>query len=108
MSTTVADARFAKPLDHDLIRQLARHHKALITVEQGAKGGFGAMVLHDLANQGAFDRGLAVRTMTLPDRFIDHASPAAMYAEAGLTAVDIAATAMEAAGVVHKLDKVTR
>lgn len=108
VSTTVADARFAKPLDHDLIRQLARHHKALITVEQGAKGGFGAMVLHDLANQGAFDRGLAVRTMTLPDRFIDHASPAAMYAEAGLTAVDIAATAMEAAGVVHKLDKVTR
>ncbi|WP_420863953.1 1-deoxy-D-xylulose-5-phosphate synthase [Algirhabdus cladophorae] len=103
VSTTVADARFAKPLDRGLIHQLARHHKALITVEQGAKGGFGAMVLHDLANQGAFDRGLSVRTMTLPDRFIDHASPAAMYVDAGLTAVDIAATAMQAAGVIGKL-----
>jgi len=99
---TVADARFAKPLDRRLIHQLARHHKALVTVEQGAAGGFGAMVLQDLANQGAFDRGLAIRTMTLPDRFIDQASPEAMYAEAGLTAVDIAATALQAAGLFEK------
>ncbi|WP_208350650.1 1-deoxy-D-xylulose-5-phosphate synthase [Pseudaestuariivita rosea] len=100
VSCTVADARFAKPLDAAMIHQLARHHKALITVEQGAKGGFGAMVLHDLANHGAFDRGVSVRTMTLPDRFIDQASPVAMYADAGLTAIDIAAMAMQAAGVM--------
>jgi 1-deoxy-D-xylulose-5-phosphate synthase len=98
VSVTVADARFAKPLDHDLIEQLARHHAALITVEQGAQGGFGAHVLHHLANKGALDRGLRVRTMTLPDRFIDHASPEDMYADAGLTAGDIAATALEALG----------
>jgi 1-deoxy-D-xylulose-5-phosphate synthase len=102
VTATVADARFAKPLDRRLIHQLARHHKALVTVEQGAAGGFGAMVLQDLANQGAFDRGLAIRTMTLPDRFIDQASPEAMYAEAGLTAVDIAATALQAAGLFEK------
>ncbi|MEL6607324.1 MAG: 1-deoxy-D-xylulose-5-phosphate synthase [Pseudomonadota bacterium] len=99
ISVTIADARFAKPLDKALIRRLARDHRALITVEQGAQGGFGAMVLHELANSGGFDRGLAVRTMTLPDRFIDHASPAAMYADAGLTATDIAATALQAVGV---------
>ena len=100
VSVTIADARFAKPLDRRMIFQLARHHRALITVEQGAQGGFGAMVLHALADAGAFDRGLAVRTMTLPDRFIDQASPAAMYADAGLTATDIAATALQAAGVM--------
>ena len=99
VSTTIADARFAKPLDHALIRQLLRHHKALITIEQGARGGFGAMVLHDLANDGLLDGRCQIRTMTLPDRFIDQASPAAMYADAGLTAVDIAATAMQAAGI---------
>ena len=98
ISCTVADARFAKPLDHDLIRQLASHHRALITIEQGSEGGFGAMVLHYLANSGLLDGKLAVRTMTLPDRFIDQASPAAMYADAGLTAVDIAASAMQAIG----------
>ena len=98
LSATVADARFAKPLDRDLIRQLLRHHKALITVEQGARGGFGAMVLHDLANDGLLDGRCQLRTMTLPDRFIEQAAPDAMYAEAGLTAVDIAATAAEAAG----------
>ena len=98
ISCTVADARFAKPLDHDLIRQLASHHRALITIEQGSEGGFGAMVLHYLANSGLLDGKLAVRTMTLPDRFIDQASPAAMYADAGLTAVDIAASAMQAVG----------
>lgn len=98
ISCTVADARFAKPLDHDLIRQLASNHRALITIEQGSEGGFGAMVLHYLANSGLLDGKLAVRTMTLPDRFIDQASPAAMYVDAGLTAVDIAASAMQAVG----------
>jgi 1-deoxy-D-xylulose-5-phosphate synthase len=96
ISATVADARFSKPLDTGLIDQLARHHQALITVEQGAVGGFGAHVLHYLANAGQLEGGLAVRTMTLPDRFIDQASPAAMYAEAGLTAADIARTAKAA------------
>ncbi|MBK5927943.1 1-deoxy-D-xylulose-5-phosphate synthase [Rhodobaculum claviforme] len=99
VSATVADARFAKPLDTDLIAQLVAHHGALITVEQGAEGGFGAQVLHWLARTGRLDRGLAVRTMTLPDRFIDHASPARMYAEAGLTSGDIVATALGAMGV---------
>ncbi|MEM1303199.1 MAG: transketolase C-terminal domain-containing protein, partial [Pseudomonadota bacterium] len=98
VSVTIADARFAKPLDKALIHQLARHHKAMITVEQGAQGGFGAMVLHELANAGVFDRGFALRTMTLPDRFIDQASPAAMYADAGLTATDITATTLQAIG----------
>ena len=83
-----------------LIGQLARHHKALITVEQGATGGFGALVLHHLADHGALDRGLRIRTMTLPDSFIDHASPAEMYAAAGLTARHIAMKATEALGVV--------
>ncbi len=99
VSVTVADARFAKPLDTDLIAQLARHHEVLITVEQGATGGFGAHVLHHLANSGGLDHGLKVRTMTLADRFIDHASPEAMYADAGLTAGDIAAVALRALGV---------
>lgn len=98
ISVTVADARFAKPLDTALIRKLAKSHRALITIEQGAQGGFGAMVLHELANTGQLDGRLAVRTMTLPDRFIDQAAPDAMYADAGLTATDIAATAMQAVG----------
>ncbi len=107
VTATIADARFAKPLDHALIRQLIRHHKALITVEQGAQGGFGAMVLHYLANEGLLDGRCAIRTMTLPDRYIDHAAPDAMYAEAGLTAVDIAAMAMQAAGIEVKRSGVT-
>jgi 1-deoxy-D-xylulose-5-phosphate synthase len=89
ISVTVADARFAKPLDTDLIDQLGRHHAAVVTVEQGAAGGFGAMVLQYLANSGGLDHGLRLRTMTLPDRFIDQASPAKMYEEAGLTVADI-------------------
>ena len=92
VSVTVADARFAKPLDTDLINQLVRHHAALITVEQGAAGGFGAQVLQYLANSGGMDHGLRMRTMTLPDRFIDQAGPAAMYADAGLTVADIVRT----------------
>ena len=99
LSVTLADARFAKPLDKALINRLARKHKVLITAEQGAQGGFGAMVLHHLANEGWLDGNLAVRTMTLPDRFIDQAAPDAMYADAGLTATDIAATALQAANV---------
>ena len=99
VSVTIADARFAKPLDHAMIRQLVKHHKAVVTVEQGAQGGFGAMVLHMLANEGLLGRSCQLRTVTLPDRFINQASPDAMYADAGMTAVDIAATAMEAAGV---------
>lgn len=99
LSVTVADARFAKPLDHALIRDLARKHRVLITVEQGAQGGFGAMVLHHLANAGWLDGDLAVRTVTLPDRFINQAAPDAMYADAGMTACDIAAMALQAAKV---------
>ena len=89
ISTTVADARFAKPLDTALIDQLVRHHGTVVTVEQGAQGGFGALVLHYLANSGQLDGGVSLRTMTLPDRFIDHAAPAAMYRDAGLTRADI-------------------
>jgi 1-deoxy-D-xylulose-5-phosphate synthase len=98
VSVTIADARFAKPLDQAMIRKLVKNHNAVITVEQGSQGGFGAMVLHMLANEGLLDGRCQVRTMTLPDRFIDHAAPDAMYADAGLTAVDIAATGIQAAG----------
>ena len=107
VSVTLADARFAKPLDRDLIRQLLRHHRALVTVEQGARGGFGAMVLHDLANDGLLDGRCQVRTVTLPDRFIDQAAPDAMYADAGMTAIDIAAMALEAAGVTGQRVRLT-
>ena len=96
ISTTVADARFAKPLDEDLILRLAREHEVLITVEEGAMGGFGAFVLQMLAEKGALDRGLKIRTMHLPDIFQDHNSPMAMYDEAGLNAKHIAAKAIEA------------
>ena len=84
LSTTVADARFAKPLDHDLIRQLARHHEVLVTIEEGSVGGFGSHVLQFLANEGLLDGGLRVRSLVMPDIFMDHASPDAMYARAGL------------------------
>tara|TARA_R110002020_G_scaffold176756_10_gene369238 strand:- start:1976 stop:3913 length:1938 start_codon:yes stop_codon:yes gene_type:complete len=106
VSVTLADARFAKPLDLDLVLQLAANHAALVTVEQGAQGGFGSMVMHALARAGAFDRGLAVRNICLPDRFIQQASPAEMYAEAGMTAQDIAATALAALGRVRKPGRV--
>jgi len=98
-STTVADARFAKPLDVDLILRLAREHEVLITVEEGAVGGFGAFVLHALAEHGALDRGLKVRTLTLPDIFQDHDKPEAMYVEAGLDADGILRAALGALGV---------
>ncbi|MCF1710680.1 1-deoxy-D-xylulose-5-phosphate synthase [Tabrizicola sp. J26] len=96
ISVTVADARFAKPLDTALIDQLVRHHGVVVTIEQGSQGGFGAHVLHYLANSGQLDRGVSLRTMTLPDRFIDQASPDAMYRDAGLTRADIAQTVWNA------------
>ncbi len=98
LSTTVADARFAKPLDEELTSRLAREHEVLITIEEGAVGGFGAFVLHHLAKSGGLDTGLKIRTMTLPDIFQDQDSPAKMYEAAGLTARHIAATAIEALG----------
>jgi 1-deoxy-D-xylulose-5-phosphate synthase len=98
LSTTVADARFAKPLDTDLVRRLAREHEVLITIEEGAIGGFAAQVLQDLAMTGLLDHGLKIRPLILPDRFIDHASPARQYEQAGLDARGIVATALAALG----------
>jgi 1-deoxy-D-xylulose-5-phosphate synthase len=89
LSATVADARFAKPLDKELVDQLARHHEVLITVEEGSVGGFGSFVLQHLAASGRLDRGLKVRTLTLPDEFIDHDKPDIMYRKAGLDAASI-------------------
>jgi 1-deoxy-D-xylulose-5-phosphate synthase len=98
LATTVADARFAKPLDVDLVLRLARDHEVLITVEEGTIGGFGSFVLQALAEHGALDRGLKVRSLVLPDVFLDHDSPAAMYAKAGLDAKGIVAKVFEALG----------
>ena len=97
-STTVADARFAKPLDEDLLLRLAREHEVLITIEEGAMGGFGAFCLQALAAHGALDRGLKIRTLTLPDTFQDHEKAEIQYAQAGLDADSIARTALEALG----------
>ena len=98
LSTTVADARFAKPLDRDLIRQLARHHDVLITIEEGAIGGFGSHVMHFLASEALLDQGLRVRPMVLPDLWMEQASPDAMYARAGLDRVGIVSTVFSALG----------
>jgi 1-deoxy-D-xylulose-5-phosphate synthase len=98
LSTTVADARFAKPLDVDLLLRLAREHELLLTIEEGAIGGFGAHVLQALAEHGVLDGGLKVRSMVLPDVFIDQDSPAAMYAQAGLDAKGIVVKAFAALG----------
>jgi 1-deoxy-D-xylulose-5-phosphate synthase len=99
ISTTVADARFAKPLDSDMILDLARNHELLITIEEGAIGGFGAHVLNFLADQGALDKtGFKARSMILPDRFIDHDTPPAMYARAGLDATGIVAKVFDVFG----------
>ena len=98
LSTTVADARIAKPLDEALIAQLAKNHEVLITIEEGARGGFGAFVLHSLAERGLLDNGLRIRTLTLPDVFQDHDSPEKMYEFAGLDARSIAASAIKALG----------
>ena len=97
-STTVADARFAKPFDAALVEQLARHHGVMVIVEEGAVGGFGAAVMQHLSARGLLDGGLKLRLMTLPDRFIDHGTPAGQIIEAGLSAKDIVGTALEALG----------
>jgi 1-deoxy-D-xylulose-5-phosphate synthase len=86
LSATVADARFAKPLDEGLVRQLCRHHEVVVTLEEGSAGGFGAQVLHFLARDGLLDEGVKIRTLTLPDRFIEHDKPERMYEQAGLDA----------------------
>ncbi|PWJ85432.1 1-deoxy-D-xylulose-5-phosphate synthase [Pseudaminobacter salicylatoxidans] len=91
LSTTVADARFAKPLDEDLVRRLATSHEVLLTVEEGAVGGFASHVLHFLAKEGLLDSGLKVRPLVMPDEFTDHAKPEKMYADSGL----------DSAGIVH-------
>jgi 1-deoxy-D-xylulose-5-phosphate synthase len=98
LSTTVADARFCKPLDEALVRRLAAEHEVLITIEEGAIGGFAAHVLQFLALSGMLDAGLKIRPMTLPDKFIDHDNPALQYDEAGLNAKHIVATALSALG----------
>ncbi|WP_375203414.1 1-deoxy-D-xylulose-5-phosphate synthase [Hyphococcus sp.] len=99
VSTTVADARFAKPLDHDLIMRLVREHEVLITIEEGSRGGFGAFVLHFLSDAGLLDSGVKIRTMHLPDVFQDQDSPAKMYDQARLNAVHIVERAREALGM---------
>ncbi|MEP4979232.1 1-deoxy-D-xylulose-5-phosphate synthase [Ascidiaceihabitans sp.] len=99
ITPTIADARFAKPLDRNLILELAANHEALITIEEGAVGGFGSHVAQLLAEEGVFDIGLKYRSMVLPDTFIDHANPADMYAEAKLNASDIEAKVLHTLGV---------
>lgn len=99
LTSTVVDARSAKPLDREPIGRLARHHEALITIEEGAIGGFGSHVLHFLAEEDLLDRGLKVRALTLPDRFVDHDTPEAIYRSAGLDAEAIEAAACRAMGV---------
>jgi 1-deoxy-D-xylulose-5-phosphate synthase len=98
LSTTVADARFAKPLDTDLVLRLAREHEVLVTIEEGSIGGFGSFVLQALADHGALENGLKIRSMVLPDAFIDQDAPNAMYAKAGLDAKGIVAKVFEALG----------
>jgi 1-deoxy-D-xylulose-5-phosphate synthase len=99
LTATVVDARFAKPLDEELILRLARDHECLITIEEGSVGGFGGFVLQMLAERGALDRGLKVRTLTLPDLFQDQDKPELMYAQAHLDAEAIVRTALTALGV---------
>jgi 1-deoxy-D-xylulose-5-phosphate synthase len=103
LSTTVADARFAKPLDHDLIRQLARHHEVLLTVEEGSSGGFGSHVLEFLAREGLLDHGLKVRPLVLPDAFLDHGKPEAMLEAAGLNASGIVSAVVAALGTAQSV-----
>ena len=104
-STTVADARFAKPFDREMVLRLAKEHEALITIEEGAVGGFGGHVLQFLANEGALDNGLKFRSMTLPDIFINHDKPEKQYEIAGLCRPDIVATAMHALGEPSAADQ---
>jgi len=109
LSTTVADARFAKPLDTGLVLRLAREHEVLVTIEEGSIGGFGTYVMQTLAEEGALDRGgLKVRMMVLPDSFVDQDSPNAMYAKAGLDAKGIVTKVFEALGRDAKVAPVRR
>ena len=108
LSTTVADARFVKPLDGDLVRRLAREHEVLITIEEGAVGGFAAAVFQFLAMEGLLDNGLKVRPMILPDRFILHDKPELQYEDAGLNARHIVATALTALGRAEEAAKTLR
>ncbi|MCA0451966.1 MAG: 1-deoxy-D-xylulose-5-phosphate synthase, partial [Proteobacteria bacterium] len=102
LSATLADMRFLKPLDLDLMLRLARSHEVVLTVEEGGLGGFAAAVLQALANAGALDAGLKIRALTLPDRLIDHDTPERQYAEAGLDARSIANAALTALGRAEK------
>ena len=101
ITPTIADARFAKPLDRDLILSLAENHDAMITIEEGAIGGFGSHVSQLLADEGVFDRGFKYRSMVLPDTFIDHANPSDMYAAAGLNADDIETKVLDILGIAQ-------
>jgi 1-deoxy-D-xylulose-5-phosphate synthase len=101
ITPTIADARFAKPLDREMILGLAGDHEALITIEEGAVGGFGSHVAQLLAEEGVFDNGLKYRSMVLPDTFIDHASPADMYADAAMNASDIEAKVLDVLGIAR-------
>jgi 1-deoxy-D-xylulose-5-phosphate synthase len=98
LPATVADARFAKPLDTELVDRLARSHEILLTIEEGSVGGFGAQVLQHLSDSANLDRGFKVRCLTLPDRFVEHGKPDVMYREAGLDAAGIVATVFKALG----------
>ena len=104
LSTTVADARFAKPLDEDLIRRLATGHEVLLTIEEGSTGGFAAHVLQFLANEGLLENGLKVRVMTMPDEFIDHNKPDTQYEMAGLKAPHIVANVLAVLGRADEAD----
>ncbi len=106
LSTTVADARFAKPLDFDLVRRLARAHEVIITIEEGAIGGFATQVLHALATAGLLDAGLKIRPLVFPDRFIGHDTPQRQYENAGLDAAHIVATALAALGQAQAVQPV--
>ena len=108
LSTTVADARFAKPLDEDLVRRLVLNHEVLITVEEGSIGGFGSFVLHSLARQGLLDRGVTIRPMTLPDRFQDHDKPALQYESAGLDSEHVVAEVLATLGVADPAEMPAR
>ncbi len=108
LPATVADARFAKPLDTGLIDQLVRHHEVLVTIEEGAIGGFGSHVLGHLSETGRLDQGMKVRTMKLPDIFIEHDKPEKMYEQAGLNAAQIVACVLGALGKGEQMDDVSR
>jgi 1-deoxy-D-xylulose-5-phosphate synthase len=102
LSTTVADARFAKPIDQDLVRRLAREHEVLVTVEEGAIGGFATQVMQFMAGAGLLDNGLKFRPLTLPDDFIDHDKPAVQIQKAGLDAPAIVASVLSAFGIADE------